>query len=111
MSIKTREELLMALTEASEVEHGLACQYLFAIFSLKSAVAEGVTAAQLATINQWKSKLRRIAKEEMEHLATVTNLMSAIGGAPHFRRPNFPQSPGFYPPNTSFELEKVTRRR
>ncbi len=105
MPIRNREELLMALTEASEVEHGLACQYLFAIFSLKTTVAEGVTAAQLATINQWKAKLRRIAKEEMEHLATVTNLLSAVGGAPHFRRPNFPQQPGFYPPDTAFALE------
>ncbi|WP_165065758.1 ferritin-like domain-containing protein [Paludisphaera rhizosphaerae] len=104
--IKTREELLMALTEASELEHGLACQYLFAVYSMKPPNDPTLTASQKAKLNQWRLKIVRIAKEEMEHLATVTNLLSAIGGAPHFQRPNFPQPPKFYPPDIPFELER-----
>jgi hypothetical protein len=28
----------------------------------------------------------------MEHMGLVLNLLSAIGGAPYFKRPNFPQN-------------------
>ncbi|HYT09134.1 MAG TPA: ferritin-like domain-containing protein [Mycobacteriales bacterium] len=35
---------------------------------------------------------------EMLHLALVANLMSAIGAAPTFTRPNFPQRSGYFPP-------------
>jgi hypothetical protein len=104
--IKTREELLMALTEASELEHGLACQYLFAAYSIKLPNDPGLTDAQKAKLSQWRRQIVRIAKEEMEHLATVTNLLSAIGGAPHFRRPIFPQPAKFYPPDIPFWLER-----
>ena len=32
-----------------------------------------------------------IARQEMAHLGMVSNLLTAIGGRPHFQRPNFPQ--------------------
>jgi hypothetical protein len=41
--IDTREELINALTEAAELEHGLLCQYLFAAFSMKKHPSEDVT--------------------------------------------------------------------
>ena len=39
----------------------------------------------------WRALLRGIAIEEMLHLALVANVMSSIGAAPYFGRPNFPQ--------------------
>jgi rubrerythrin len=95
--IDTREELINALTEAAELEHGLLCQYLFAALSMKKDPTEGATAAQLELIRSWETHILRVAREEMAHLGTVTNLLTAIGGAPLFRRPNFPQPSRYFP--------------
>jgi hypothetical protein len=46
-----------------------------------------------------------IVVQEMIHLATACNLLTAIGGAPHLQRPNLPTSPRAYPPG--FELKLV----
>jgi hypothetical protein len=40
-AVKTREELIYLLSRAAELEHGLACIYLFAAYSLKNDVSEG----------------------------------------------------------------------
>jgi hypothetical protein len=40
----------------------------------------------------------------MSHLSLVANLFSALGGSPHFMRPNFPVSPGLYPSDMVIEL-------
>src|SRR5215203_5916156 len=42
----------------------------------------------------------------MYHLANVCNLLSAIGGAPQFARPNFPQPMKSYYP-FDFQLERL----
>ena len=88
--IDTREELVNALSEAAELEHGLLVQYLFAAFSMKRKVDEGITSIQQALMVDWEGAILRVAHEEMYHLASVCNLLSAIGGAPQFGRPNFP---------------------
>ncbi|GAC1500639.1 MAG: hypothetical protein NVS1B2_25330 [Vulcanimicrobiaceae bacterium] len=89
--VTSREELIYLLSQACEIEHGLACVYLFAAHSLKSDVAEGgLTEAQSAMLRGWKRKLAGVAVEEMLHLAQVSNMLVAVGGAPHFRRTNFP---------------------
>jgi hypothetical protein len=45
--VETREELIYLLSRACELEHGVACIYLFAAYSLKSDPSEGgITAAQ-----------------------------------------------------------------
>jgi hypothetical protein len=83
--VTTREELIYLLSRASEIEHGLACVYLYAGYSLKSDAAEGgLTPEQAQTVISWKRKIARVAIEEMLHLAQVSNLLTAIGGAPHF---------------------------
>jgi hypothetical protein len=89
--IDTREELVNALSEAAELEHGLLIQYLFAAFSMKRRVDEGITPIQQALMVDWEAAILRVAHEEMYHLASVCNLLAAIGGAPQFGRPNFPQ--------------------
>lgn len=40
--INTREELINALAEAAELEHGLLIQYLFAAFTFKRRTDEGI---------------------------------------------------------------------
>ncbi|MFN0244733.1 MAG: ferritin-like domain-containing protein [Planctomycetota bacterium] len=95
--ISTRGDLIAALHEASEIEHGLLLQYLFAAFSLKQRPSEGVTTEQFAILRQWKGILLSVAVDEMGHLGTVCNLLAAVGAAPHFSRPAFPQRNGYYP--------------
>ena len=82
--INTREELAIALSEAAELEHGLMLQYLFAAFSLKRDLSEGMTAIQQSQIADWKATLLQVAHQEMYHLACVCNLLSAIGGYVRF---------------------------
>lgn len=94
--IDTREELIIALTEAAELEHGLLVQYLFAAFSMKRFPDEGVTWPQLERMRAWERAILRVAREEMAHLATVNNLLLVFGGAPHFNRPNLPQRDTYY---------------
>jgi hypothetical protein len=48
-------------------------------------------------VTRWRKTLRGIAVEEMLHLALVSNLMAAIGAAPVFGRPNFPQRSRYFP--------------
>ena len=106
--IDTREELIAALHEASEIEHGLLVQYLFAALSLKKRLDEGLTAPQQALVRDWEGALLRVAVDEMGHLGTVCNLLTAIGGAPRLSRPNFPLDVGYYP--FSFELVPFSDR-
>jgi len=104
LHIESREQLIGALGEAAEIEHSLMCCYLYAMFSLKKSETEGVSAQELAVIDRWRRIIRSIALEEMGHLTLVANLTSAIGGTPHFLRPNLPASPGFYPAGVVIKL-------
>ena len=98
MTIDTREELVDALIEASELEHGILLQYLFAAYSLKKRADEGLGPRQQEAVRRWEAALTAVARQEMAHLGCVCNLMSAIGGAPRLGRPNFPQpADRFYP--------------
>jgi hypothetical protein len=100
--VENREELIFLLSEASELEHMLMLQYLFAAFSLKTDAGEGLTEEQLEAVRRWERVISEVAAQEMLHLASASNLLTAIGGAPHFSRPNFPQPAKYYPPG--FEL-------
>lgn len=102
--ITNREELLFMLCEAAELEHMLLCEYLFAAFSLKSSVDEGLTADQLSAVARWERLITAVATQEMLHLALVTNLLTAIGGAPYLTRPNFPQRARYFPPGVQVAL-------
>jgi hypothetical protein len=96
--IDTREELSDALTEAAELEHGLLLQYLFAAYSMKKRLDEGLAPDEQEAVRTWEGVITRVAREEMAHLGSVCNLLSAIGAAPRFGRPNFPQPGGSYYP-------------
>ena len=104
--VNSREELIYLLSRASELEHGLACVYLFAGYSLKSSADEGgMTAEEAVAVLGWKRKLAQVAVEEMLHLAQVTNMLTAIGGAPHFKRSNFPLPVDAFPLGIELTLE------
>jgi hypothetical protein len=45
-----------------------------------------------------------VAIEEMGHLLLVSNLLVAVGGRPHFARPNFPVRPGYFPSGVVLRL-------
>jgi hypothetical protein len=103
--IENRAQLIYLLTEAAEIEHNVLCCYLFAQFSMKNNSNEGLTAAQLEKVRSWRRTLSDISVQEMLHLASACNLLTAIGGAPQLRRPNLPTSPRAYP--EAFELRLV----
>lgn len=95
--IDTRVELVAALREAAEIEHGLMIQYLFPALTMKKRLDEGLSGPQQRAARAWQASILRVAVEEMGHLGTVCNLLAAIGAGPHFGRPNFPQQVGYYP--------------
>jgi CDGSH-type Zn-finger protein/truncated hemoglobin YjbI/ferredoxin len=102
--IEHREALIYMLCQAAELEHGIMCQYLFAAFSLKQSTDEGLSDAELDAVARWRRVVSHVATEEMLHLALVHNLLSAIGAAPHFARPNFPAPAHHYPPGVNLTL-------
>jgi CDGSH-type Zn-finger protein len=107
--ITCREELLYLLTRASELEHNLACAYLYAGYSLKNDLAEGgLTETELQAVRGWKRKIAHVAVEEMLHLGQVSNLITAVGGAPHFARSNFPLPPSTFPFGIQIALEPIS---
>jgi hypothetical protein len=107
--IRRRSQLLSLLTEACELEHGLACSYLFAAFTLKQDLSEGgLDWRQLQRVRFWAAQLYFIAAQEMLHLAQVWNLQAAIGGRPYYLRPNFPQPSKYYPLNLPLRLERFS---
>jgi hypothetical protein len=83
LRVEDREELVWLLAQACELEHGLMCEYLFD--------------QQLAKVAAWEQVLIDVTKQEMLHLALATNLLTAIGAAPHLHRPNFPILSRWYP--------------
>lgn len=103
-SVPSREQALHALYEAAELEHCLMCTYLYATFSLKTSVEEGVTAQQLEAITRWKRSMLQVAIEEMGHLMSVWNITVALGGAPRVGRVNFPLDPGYLPAGVVVKL-------
>lgn len=107
--IENRAQLIYLLTEAAELEHGIMCCYLFSAFSIKKNISEGVTEDQLAVMNRWRRTILNVATEEMTHMALACNLLTAVGGKPHTRRPNLPSSPRAYPPTFKLGLTPFSR--
>jgi hypothetical protein len=110
--VGSREQLLYLLAEAAEIEHTLMCSYLYAAFSLKPATDAGLSAREAEAVGHWRQAIMGVAIEEMGHLLLVSNLLVAVGGRPHFTRPNFPVSPGYFPSGvvlrlTPFSLETL----
>ena len=102
--IEHREALYYMLCEAAELEHGIMCQYLYAAFSLKQSEGEGLSPEEAQAVQRWRKRISHVATQEMLHLSLVQNLLSAIGGAPHLSRPNFPHPATHYPAGVHLAL-------
>ena len=114
--IENRAQLIYLLTEAAELEHGVMCCYMFAAFSMKQSSSEGITEEQVAIIRRWGGGggggggvIMQVAVQEMVHMCLACNLLTAVGGTPHVRRPNMPSSPRAYGPGFSLELTPFNR--
>ncbi|HTQ81307.1 MAG TPA: ferritin-like domain-containing protein, partial [Thermoanaerobaculia bacterium] len=87
---------IQALREAAEIEQQLMVQYLYAAFSLKKRPDERCTAAQFELVRRWGSTLLMVARQEMEHLALVNGILTALGADPYFGRENIPRQSRYY---------------
>jgi hypothetical protein len=93
--IATREDLIDALGDAAEIEHAIMCQYLFAAFSIaRGSLALPPEDSELA--RTFTIETLKIARQEMEHLGIVTNLLIGVGAAPDLDRPNLPVQRNYY---------------
>jgi len=95
-------ELIRLLHEASEIEHALMVQYLYAAFSLKPAYG-GIAGYGIPTSNDCLG----VAIQEMQHLGKVTRLLAELGASPSLVREDFPYEPEIYP--FEFQLEPMGR--
>lgn len=59
-------------------------------------------------MSRWRTVIMSIGLEEMLHLALVSNLLTALGAAPHLRRPPFPQESRYYPAGITIELQRFS---
>jgi hypothetical protein len=104
-----RELLVRLLHEAAEIEQQLMIQYLYAAFSLKKYPDRTCSAAQYELVRRWGSGLLAVARSEMEHLALVNGILSAIGAEPFFDRRNIPvQLPQFLGENLEIGRERTS---
>ncbi len=108
--IEHRQQLIHLLREASELEHTIMCQYLFAAFTMKRSVDEGLTAEQLEAVTRWRKVVLKVAHQEMLHLALVENLLASVGAAPYFARPTMPAPARHFPPGVQVALLQFGER-
>lgn len=95
--------LAMLLHIAAEIEHALMVQYLYAGWSLGG---EAVPEGRRATVAAWRKSVLAVAKEEMGHLLTVQNLLTALGLPTNLSRSDFPWDSPYYP--FDFRLEPLS---
>jgi Ferritin-like len=107
--VATRSRLLTLLSEACEVEHGLACSYLYAAFSLKHGQSEGLGFEQEQKVRWWAAQISFVATQEMLHLAQAWNLLQAVGGTPYHLHPTFPLVRGGLPIDVTLSLEGFSK--
>jgi len=122
------EGLTQLLAQASQVEHLLSMQYLFASFSMKKYPEEfedyvpnadpndpnqqkinHMRLAQVEAIRRWDARVLFVARQEMTHLAFVQNLYAIIGQEPYLFRPNFPVPPAENPFAKPINLMRFSR--
>lgn len=95
-----RDYAAMLLHIAAEIEHALMVQYLFAAYSLGGPDVPGSLREK---VRAWQETVLGIAKEEMGHLVTVQNVLTAIGAPMNLDREDYPFGSPFYPFRFSLE--------
>jgi len=94
LELNGRDYAIFLLRLAAEVEHGLMVQYLFAAYSLG---ARDTPEDRRGDVRAWQETILGIAKEEMAHLVTVENLLTALSAPLNFNREEFPHTTPLYP--------------
>lgn len=97
-------ELVRLLREATEVEHALLVQYLYAGFSVKPQYRRIVGSGFPPSA----SNLIGVAVQEMQHLDDVNQMLVALGASPNLIRQDFPYEPAIYP--FAFDLEPMSQK-
>lgn len=98
-------ELVRLLREASEIEHALLLQYLFAAFSVKPPYQQRLVGRGFPVSAR---NLLGVAVQEMQHLQAVNELLLVLGASPNLERQDFPYEPDIYP--FAFNLEPLSRK-
>jgi len=93
LELNGRDYAIFLLRLAAEIEHGLMVQYLFAAYSLGGP---DTPQEQQARVRGWQDTMLGVAKEEMGHLVTVQNLLTALGGPLQFNREDYPHDNVLY---------------
>ncbi len=101
-----RRALVAQIEQAAELEHALCCAYLFAAFSMKLDPDASADLGEIELLRRWKGVTLSVARQEMEHLAITSNLLTAIGEAPNLRRPDFPTARPEYPADLPVQLRR-----
>jgi hypothetical protein len=96
-------ELVRLLREATEIEHALLVQYLFAAYSVKPRYKRLVGTGFPPSAGN----LLGVAVQEMQHLHAVNEMLTAVGASPNLVRQDFPYEPAIYP--FAFNLEPMSR--
>ncbi|MGR3277667.1 ferritin-like domain-containing protein [Acaryochloris marina NIES-2412] len=94
-------ELIRLLHEASEIEHALMIQYLYAAFSVYPQYPD------ISGDSFVPNSLVGTAVEEMQHLGIVSRFLSVLGGSPHLLAQDFPYIQDIYP--FPLDLEPLSR--
>ncbi len=87
MDINSKENLMVALQTAIELEHSTIPPYLTALYSIKAGYNQFIA-----------DTLRGVVIEEMLHFSIACNILISIGGSPNINKPGFvPKYPGSLP--------------
>lgn len=100
---------VLLLHTATEIEHALLAQYLYAAYSLADGNFTGRNVPpDAATLTRtWRNTIVEIAREEMAHLLTEQNILRFLAAPVSISRSDFPFQSDLHP--FAFELEPLTR--
>lgn len=97
-------ELVRLLHEASEIEHALLVQYLYAALSVTSRYPQVCGTPDFVSARS----IVGVALQEMQHLHTVNRLLVTLGASPGLTSQDFPYEPDIYP--FPLNLEPISQR-
>lgn len=92
--ITPREEAIILLETAAEIEHALMAEYLYTLYSIRRG-------------QKYISGFHKVALEEMGHLMSVQNLLLAVKASPYFARQDASPQPEQDP--FPFSLSRLTK--
>lgn len=100
-TLSARDEFVFLLHTASEVEHALMAQYLYAAWSVgyRGAPAPGPA---------WAAQIMHVARQEMGHLITIQNILRSMHAPLSLDRDDYPFRSELYP--FELTLERLSLR-